>query len=91
MIKKLATMATSIFVVLTTAVFAGAATVVTTATNFPYFQLGCLVIGGMIIISLKSKFERMYASEAMAAFALYTVLMALFTAPVINVIKMAIG
>jgi len=91
MIKKLATMVTSIFVVLTTAVFAGAASVVTTAVNFPYFQLGCLIIGGMIIVSLKSKFERMYASEAMGAFALYTILMALFTAPVINVIKMAIG
>ncbi len=91
MIKKLATMVTSIFIVLTTAAFAGAASVVTTAANFPYFQLGCLIIGGMIIISLKSKFERMYASEAMGAFALYTILMARFTAPVINVIKMSIG
>jgi hypothetical protein len=85
--KKLATLLTSIFVVLTTAIFAGAESASSTVSNFPYFQLGCLVIGGMIIVSLKAKFERMYAGEAMGAFALYTILIALFTTPVINLIK----
>jgi hypothetical protein len=41
----------------------------------------------MIIISLKYKFDRMYAGEAAGAFALYTVLIALFTAPVIEMVK----
>ncbi len=44
-------------------------------------------MGGLIIISLKSKYEKMYTSETVAAFALYTVLIALFTNPVIDAIK----
>jgi hypothetical protein len=44
-------------------------------------------VGGLIIISLKSKFEKMYTSEMVGAFALYTVLIALFTNPVIDAVK----
>lgn len=87
MSKKLATILTAVFVTLSTAGFALAEGVSTTMVDFPFFQLGCLVIGGMIIISTKAKYDKMYTSEAMGAFALYTVLMSLFTSPVINLLK----
>jgi len=44
-------------------------------------------VGGLILASLKRKYDRMYTSEVVGAFALYAVLMALFTNPVIEVVK----
>jgi hypothetical protein len=44
-------------------------------------------VGGLVIISLKNKYEQMYTGEVAGAFALYTVLIALFTNPVIDAIK----
>ena len=85
--KTLATMMVAGLVVLLTATFSFAEYAIAGVANFPYFQLGCLIVGGLIIISLKSKYEKMYTSETVAAFALYTVLIALFTNPVIDVIK----
>ena len=85
--KTFATMAVAATVVLLTAGFSFAEYAIAGVANFPYFQLGCLIVGGLIIISLKSKYEKMYTSETVAAFALYTVLIALFTNPVIDVIK----
>ena len=46
-----------------------------------------MIVGGLIIISLKYKFQRMYLGEVVGAFALYTILIALFTAPVIETVK----
>ncbi len=89
--KTIQTILTTIFVVLTTAGFGCAQYAATDVANFPYFQLGCLIIGGMMIISLKHKYEKMYANEAVGAFALYTVLVALFTNPVIDAIKGLVG
>lgn len=77
----------TVFVVLATASFSYAEYVATSAGNFPYFQLGCLIVGGLIITSLKHKYEKIYLSEAVGSFALYTVLVALFTSPVIEAIK----
>jgi len=54
-------------------------------------QLGCLIVGGMVIISLKHKFEKIYTSEVVGVFALYTVLIAIFTNPVIEGIKNLVG
>ena len=85
--KTLGTMMVAGLVVLLTAGFSFAEYAIAGVANFPYFQLGCLIVGGLIIISLKSKYEKMYTSETVAAFALYTVLIALFTNPVIDVIK----
>jgi hypothetical protein len=85
--KTLGTMMVAGLVVLLTATFSFAEYAIAGVANFPYFQLGCLIVGGLIIISLKSKYEKMYTSETVAAFALYTVLIALFTNPVIDVIK----
>ncbi len=89
--KKLQTLMVSVFVVLTTATFGYAEFSATGVSNFPYFQLGCLIVGGMTIISLKHKYEKMYTNEAVGAFALYTVLVALFTNPVIDAIKNLVG
>ena len=85
--KTLKTLGLAIFVVLGTATFGFAEYAVAGVSEFPYFQLGCLIIGGMTIISLKQKYPRFYAGELMGVFAIYTILVALFTAPVFNAIK----
>jgi hypothetical protein len=85
--KTLKTLVLAIFVVLTTATFGFAEYTAAGVSEFPYFQLGCLIIGGMTIISLKQKYTRFYAGELMGVFAMYTILIALFTAPVINAVK----
>ena len=89
--KTLGTMMVAGLVVLLTATFSFAEYAIAGVANFPYFQLGCLIVGGLIIISLKSKYEKMYTSETVAAFALYTVLIALFTNPVIDAVKNMVG
>lgn len=89
--KTFGTMILTATVVLLTATFGFAEYAATGAENFPYFQLGALIVGGLIIISLKARFEKMYASETVGAFALYTVLIALFTSPVIDGIKTLVG
>ncbi len=85
--KTLGTLITILAVVLFTATFGFAEYAATGATNFPYFQLGCLIIGGLIMVSLKRKYEKMYLGEVVTIFALYTILMALFTNPVIETVK----
>jgi hypothetical protein len=85
--KTLSTIITAVFVVLVTATFSFAEYTATGVSSFPYFQLGCLIVGGLIIISLKHKYQRIYTGEVIGAFALYTVLIALFTSPVIDAVK----
>jgi len=85
--KTFGTMVVAAMVVLFTATFSFAEFAAAGAGNFPYFQLGSLIIGGLIIISLKHKFAKIYTNEAVGAFALYTVLIALFTNPVIDAVK----
>jgi hypothetical protein len=85
--KTFGTVMVSAVVVLLTATFSFAEYAVAGVANFPYFQLGALIVGGLIIISLKSKFEKMYTIEAVGAFALYAVFIALFTNPVIDTVK----
>jgi hypothetical protein len=85
--KTLKTLILALFVVLMTATFGFAEYTATGVSEFPYFQLGCLIVGGMTIISLKQKYPRFYAGELMGVFAMYTILIALFTAPVFNTIK----
>ena len=89
--KKIGTLAVAAVVVLLTATFSFAEYAMAGAGSFPYFQLGCLIVGGFIIISLKQKYEKMYTGEVAGAFALYTVLVALFTNPVIDAIKNMVG
>ena len=85
--KTLGTIMVSAAVILLTATFSFAEFAASGVTNFPYFQLGCLIIGGLIMVSLKRKYEKMYVGEVVTIFALYTILMALFTNPVIETVK----
>ena len=85
--KTLGTIVAAAAIILVTATFGFAEYAAAGAADFPYFQLGCLVVGGLILVSLKRKYDRMYTSEVVGAFALYAVLMALFTNPVIEVVK----
>jgi FtsH-binding integral membrane protein len=85
--KTLATTVVAAAVVLLTATFSFAEYATAGVTNFPFFQLGCLIVGGLIMVSLKRKYEKMYVGEVVGIFALYTILMALFTSPVIEAVK----
>ncbi|NLN59960.1 MAG: hypothetical protein GX147_04500 [Deltaproteobacteria bacterium] len=50
--------------------------------QFPFFHLGCLSVGSLVIVSLKRRYDKIYISEAIGAFALFAILLSLFTAPV---------
>ena len=89
--KTVQTTLLTIFVILTTTSFSYAQFSVTGNNSFPFFHLGCLIIGGLIIISLKQKYTKIHMSEAIGSFALYTVLVALFTVPVIDALKTLIN
>jgi hypothetical protein len=89
--KIMQTLILTTFVILATASFSYAEYAVAGGGNFPYFHLGCLIVGGLIILSLKSRYPRLYMSEAIGSFAIYTVLVALFTSPVVDVLKMMVG
>jgi FtsH-binding integral membrane protein len=85
--KTLATTVVAAAVVLLTATFSFAEYAATGVANFPFFQLGCLIVGGLVMVSLKRKYEKMYVSEVVGVFALYALLMTLFTSPVIEAVK----
>jgi len=85
--KKLTTLLTTAAVVLMTGTFAIAQATAAPIEAFPYFQLGCLMVGGLVIVGLKNKYKRIFTSEAIGTFALYTLLVSLFTNPVIDAIK----
>lgn len=85
--KKLATIITTVAVILMTAGFAIAESLSVGTGVFPYFQFGCLITGGLILVSLKNKYQKMFTGEAIGVFALYTILVSLFTSPVINAVK----
>ena len=85
--KALQTTFLTAFVILVTASFSYAQFSVTGDSNFPFFHLGCLIIGGLIIVSLKRKYNKLYMSEAIGSFALYTLLVSIFTAPVVDALK----
>ena len=89
--KTLGTIMVAAAVILLTATFSFAEFAAAGVTNFPYFQLGCLIIGGLIMVSLKRKYDKMYVSEVVTIFALYTILMALFTNPVIETVKIIVS
>ncbi len=89
--KMMQALLLTIFIVLVTASFSYAEYAAAGGGNFPYFHLGCLIVGGLIILSLKNRYPRLYLSEAIGSFALYTVLVALFTSPVVEALKTLVG
>jgi len=89
--KLVSTLLVASFVVLSTATFVFAEYSAAGAADFPFFHLGALIVGGLIIVSLKHKYQKLYLSEAVGSFALYTVLIALFTSPVVELIKGLVG
>ena len=89
--KTLGTIIVAAAVIMIAATFSFAEYAAAGTTNFPFFQLGCLIVGGLIMVSLKRKYEKMYVGEVVGVFALYAVLMALFTNPVINAVKVIVS
>jgi FtsH-binding integral membrane protein len=89
--KIMQTLLLTTFVILATASFSYAEYAAAGGGNFPYFHFGCLIVGGLIILSLKNRYPRLYLSEAIGSFALYTVLVALFTSPVVDALKTMVG
>lgn len=89
--KQLTTLVTVVAIILLTATFGFAQFAASATTAFPYFQFGCLVIGGLTLVSLKRKYEKMYVGETIGIFALYTIMVSLFTNPVIDAIKMLVS
>jgi len=85
--KTLGSIAAAAAIILLTATFGFAEYAAAGTAGFPYFQLGCLIVGGLILVSLKRKYDKMYTAEVVGVFALYTILMALFTNPVIDAVK----
>ena len=62
--KTLSTLILAGIVVLITGTFCFAEYAAAGVENFPYFHLGCLIVGGMIIVSVKQKYEKIYLGEA---------------------------
>jgi len=89
--KVMQTIFLAAFVIFATTSFGYAQYTVTGNSAFPFFHLGCLIIGGLIIISLKRKYSGLYLSEAIGSFALYAALVALFTEPVVDALKTLIN
>lgn len=89
--KLLQTTLLTAFVLLVTASFSYAQFAVTGNADFPFFHLGCLMVGGLIIVSLKRKYNKLYMSEAIGSFALYTLMVSIFTAPVVDALKTLIN
>ncbi|MGB5218182.1 MAG: hypothetical protein WBN66_07775 [Smithella sp.] len=85
--KMIQTSLLTAFVVLVTASFSYAQFSITGNSDFPFFHLGCLIVGGLIIVSLKRKYRRLYMSEAIGSFALYALMVSIFTAPVVEALK----
>ncbi len=79
------------FVIFVTASFSYAEFSATGNGDFPFFHLGCLIVGGLIIVSLKRKYSKLYLSEAIGSFALYTLMVSIFTAPVVDALKSLIS
>jgi hypothetical protein len=89
--KMVQTLCLSVFVVLATVSFGYAEYAAAGGEAFPYFHLGCLIVGGLIIISLKHRYQKLFLSEAIGSFALYTLLVTLFTAPVVEALRGFVG
>jgi len=89
--KTLSTIAVTTFVIMSTAAFGYAEYISVSMSKYPFFHLGCLIVGGLIIISLKNRFRRFYVTQAVGAFALFTATITLFTQPIIDTFLFLVG
>lgn len=58
--------------------------------SFPLLHVIALVTGGLLILVIKKKYEKLYKTEAFLIFILYALLIALYSEPVITLIKNSI-
>lgn len=75
------------FAFVTTASFTYMEFVTSLEGQFPFFHLGCLSVGALVIVSLKRRYDKIYISEAVGAFALFAILLSLFTVPVAEALR----
>ena len=59
--------------------------------TFPFVHLVALIIGGVILLILRRKYQKMRTRELIIIFVLYAVLVALFTNQVMDLIKKLIS
>ncbi|MBM4271627.1 MAG: hypothetical protein FJ139_05640 [Deltaproteobacteria bacterium] len=57
---------------------------------FPFLHVIALMTGGFLILVIKKKYQKLYKTEALLIFILYALLIALYTEPVITLIKNSI-
>ena len=89
--KTLQTIILSFIFIMISAGFAFAVQTIAPGTEFPFFHLGCLVMGGLVITSIKHRYEKLYMSEAIGSFALYAILVTIFTSPFVEALKVFIS
>lgn len=85
--KKISVLLATVFMVLFTSGFGFVMNISSTPGDFPFFHLGSLIIGLLIFVSLKNRYKKFYISECVGAMALYTIMISLFTTPVVDTIK----
>jgi hypothetical protein len=59
--------------------------------NFPFIHLIALVVGGIALFMIKRKYQKLRIIELIIIFILYFILVALFTDPVLNLVRKFIG
>ncbi len=59
--------------------------------NFPLIHLIALIIGGIILLIIKRKYQKLRIIEMIGIFILYFILVAIFTDPVINIARKIIS
>jgi hypothetical protein len=85
--KKISVLLAMFFMILFTSGFGFAMSTSSVPGGFPFFHLGSLIIGLLIFVSLKNRYKEFYISECACAMALYTLMISLFTTPVVDTIK----
>jgi hypothetical protein len=55
--------------------------------NFPFLHLLALVLGAIILFIVKRKYQKIRIIELFIIFILYFILVALFTEPVLNLVR----
>jgi hypothetical protein len=59
--------------------------------NFPFIHLIALIVGGIILLIAKRKYQKLRIIEMIGIFILYFILVALFTDQVINLARKLIS